>query len=104
MYAGRIVEHGKAEEVLRAPQHPYTRGLLDSVPATTTPGQRLRQIPGSAPSILQLGVGCAFTSRCTYATEKCSSMPAMSDHRTRQVRCWHPLALTEGNQSIGGKL
>ncbi|MFM7013307.1 MAG: ABC transporter ATP-binding protein [Betaproteobacteria bacterium] len=104
MYAGRIVEHGKAEEVLRSPQHPYTRGLLDSVPATTTPGQRLRQIPGSAPSIMQLGAGCAFTSRCTYANEQCSAMPAMSIEGTRQVRCWYPLALQAANQSIGGKL
>jgi peptide/nickel transport system ATP-binding protein len=102
MYAGRIVEHGKAEEVLRSPQHPYTRGLLDSVPATTTPGQRLRQIPGSAPSILQLGTGCAFASRCTYVNEKCSAMPAMSTTNVRHVRCWNPLSALPNDLRVGG--
>jgi peptide/nickel transport system ATP-binding protein len=91
MYAGRIVEQGPAEDVLNDPTHPYTRGLLDSVPATTTPGQRLRQIPGSTPSIMQLGAGCAFEARCTYVTTACAVMPKMVAMGTRTTRCWNPI-------------
>ncbi len=91
MYAGRIVEYGSAESVLNDPRHPYTRGLLDSVPATTTPGKRLRQIPGSTPSLNELGASCAFAARCAYAQSACSVMPAMSNTGKHQVRCWHPL-------------
>lgn len=91
MYAGRIVEQGPADDVLSDPTHPYTRGLLDSVPATTTPGQRLRQIPGSTPSILQLGAGCAFEARCTRVTSACSLMPDMVELGSRSTRCWNPI-------------
>jgi len=91
MYAGRIVEQGPADDVLSNPTHPYTRGLLDSVPATTTPGQRLRQIPGSTPSIMQLGAGCAFEARCTRATSACSLMPDMVTIGSRSTRCWNPI-------------
>jgi peptide/nickel transport system ATP-binding protein len=91
MYAGRIVEYGSAESVLNDPRHPYTRGLLDSVPATTTPGKRLRQIPGSTPSLTELGASCAFAARCAYAQPACSEMPAMSSTGKHHVRCWHPL-------------
>jgi peptide/nickel transport system ATP-binding protein len=91
MYAGRIVEHGLAEDVLSNPTHPYTRGLLDSVPATTTPGQRLRQIPGSAPSIMQLGAGCAFEARCTRVLPACAQMPEMVIIGSRSTRCCNPI-------------
>lgn len=99
MYAGRIVEHGLAEDVLNDPTHPYTRGLLDSVPATTTPGQRLRQIPGSAPSIMQLGAGCAFEARCTHVLPACSVMPGMVMLGTRSTRCWNPIVQQPSNAS-----
>ncbi len=72
MYAGRIVEMGDAAAVLDAPRHPYTRGLLDSVPAATQPGARLRQIRGSTPSLLRLGPGCAFRERCDRADAECA--------------------------------
>ncbi len=91
MYAGRIVEQGPAEDVLNDPTHPYSRGLLDSVPATTTPGQRLRQIPGSTPSIMQLGAGCAFEARCTHVTAACAVMPEMVTIGSRTTRCWNPI-------------
>jgi peptide/nickel transport system ATP-binding protein len=93
MYAGRIVEMGDAAEVLDAPRHPYSRGLLDSVPAATQPGQRLRQIRGSTPSVLRLGTGCAFRERCDRATAECATMPALALHDSRAVRCVHPLEL-----------
>src|SRR6185369_4991180 len=58
MYAGRIVEEGNVADVLTRPQHPYTQGLLDSVPSRSKRGTRLRQIPGMAPSALELPAGC----------------------------------------------
>ncbi|MBM3569092.1 MAG: ABC transporter ATP-binding protein, partial [Alphaproteobacteria bacterium] len=67
MYAGRIVEHGPAEAVLSRPRHPYTGGLIDSVPAASAPGAKLRQIPGSAPQPFDLPPGCAFRPRCPRA-------------------------------------
>ncbi|HYN11369.1 MAG TPA: ABC transporter ATP-binding protein [Burkholderiales bacterium] len=86
MYAGRIVEQGSVDEVLDAPRHPYTRGLLDSVPAMAA-GGRLRQIPGMTPSLARLPSGCAFRERCARADERCLVMPEMSE----RARCHHPL-------------
>ncbi len=86
MYAGRIVEQGSVDEVLDAPRHPYTRGLLDSVPAMAA-GGRLRQIPGMTPSLARLPSGCAFRERCARADERCLVMPQMSE----RARCHHPL-------------
>ncbi|HET9025246.1 MAG TPA: ABC transporter ATP-binding protein [Burkholderiaceae bacterium] len=91
MYAGRIVEIGAAGEVLDAPRHPYTRGLLDSVPAATAPGQRLKQISGSTPSPLRLGAGCAFRERCPRAGPACATMPEMTALDGRSLRCHYPL-------------
>jgi peptide/nickel transport system ATP-binding protein len=93
MYAGRIVETGTTFDVLTHPWHPYTQGLLDSVPARTARGERLRQIPGMTPSVLDLGPGCAFRDRCARATDACRETPEMRrlDDRERSVRCFHPL-------------
>jgi peptide/nickel transport system ATP-binding protein len=93
MYAGRIVEIGDAADVLDAPRHPYTRGLLDSVPAATQPGARLRQIRGSTPSLLRLGPGCAFRERCDRADAECATLPGLEATDGRSVRCVHPLEL-----------
>ena len=87
MYAGRIVESGSTEEVLHAPRHPYTRGLLDSVPANNIGHARLRQIPGMTPSLARLAAGCSFRERCSHADVQCSSMPEINNG----VRCHHPL-------------
>jgi oligopeptide/dipeptide ABC transporter ATP-binding protein len=73
MYAGRIVEQGSADQVLYAPRHPYTRGLLDSIPANNEGRSRLRQIPGMTPSLARLPGGCAFRERCGYADSACFS-------------------------------
>jgi peptide/nickel transport system ATP-binding protein len=93
MYAGRIVEQGSTMDVLTAPRHPYTRGLLDSVPGGTAPRQRLRQIPGMTPPLLDLPPGCPFRSRCFRAAPDCDRDPEMrvlgrSDH---SARCFYPL-------------
>ena len=96
MYAGRIVEQGSVFDVLSRPRHPYTQGLLDSVPSRSARGARLRQIPGMPPSVLDLPEGCAFRERCSRATEICATMPQMLpafaiDAGRRAVRCHHPL-------------
>ncbi len=93
MYAGRIVELGDAVAVLDTPRHPYTRGLLDSVPAVTHPGARLRQIRGSTPSLLRLGPGCSFLERCDRAVAGCGTMPALDVNEGRAVRCIRPLEI-----------
>jgi peptide/nickel transport system ATP-binding protein len=77
--------------VLRAPRHPYTRGLLDSLPANATPGRDLVQIPGSTPSLLDLPPGCPFAPRCGHATDLCRTEPPHINEGARAVRCHHPL-------------
>jgi peptide/nickel transport system ATP-binding protein len=91
MYAGRIVEQGCADDVLDRPLHPYTRGLLDSVPSRNRKGGPLRQIRGMTPSLLKIGNGCAFRDRCACATPACETAPAVTTPATgHEVRCWHP--------------
>jgi peptide/nickel transport system ATP-binding protein len=92
MYAGRIVEHGSVDQVLDAPLHPYTHGLIASVPSRGRRGEPLHQIPGMTPSLLDLAPGCAFRERCARADSACAKDPAMSSPVAgRQVRCFHPL-------------
>jgi peptide/nickel transport system ATP-binding protein len=92
MYAGRIVEQGSAGQILDSPSHPYTRGLLDSVPAAQQGGGRLRQIPGMAPSLARLPTGCAFRERCSRADAVCAEVPPAVGHDARSnVSCHHPL-------------
>ncbi len=91
MYAGRIVETGAVEEVLDRPLHPYTHGLIGSVPSRNARGSRLRQIPGMTPSLLNLPVGCAFRSRCPRADAACAADPPDSfPVEGRTLRCFHP--------------
>jgi peptide/nickel transport system ATP-binding protein len=91
MYAGRIVEDGPTATVLRRPRHPYTRGLLDSLPATAEPGQDLRQIPGSTPSLLALPPGCPFQPRCGRASPRCLEDPPLALDGPTAFRCHHPI-------------
>jgi peptide/nickel transport system ATP-binding protein len=92
MYAGRIVETGTVHEVLERPLHPYTRGLLDSVPSRNQPGRPLAQIPGMTPSLLALGAACAFRERCTRVVEGCASAPATRAYSAgRNLRCVNPV-------------
>ncbi len=92
MYAGRIVEEGTVDEVLDASLHPYTRGLIGSVPSRNHRGERLAQIPGMAPALINLAPGCAFRERCARASERCLDAPPFESHGPgRRVRCFHPL-------------
>jgi peptide/nickel transport system ATP-binding protein len=91
MYAGKIVESGDVNAVLDEPLHPYTRGLIGSVPGHGRRGQPLSQIPGMAPSLLNLPGGCSFRPRCSRADDACKQMPEVtSPSQGREVRCFHP--------------
>jgi len=92
MYAGKVVEAGTIGQVIDLPLHPYTHGLIGSVPSHNKRGQPLEQIPGMAPSLLSMPEGCAFHPRCPRADTQClvepgPTVPADPDHR---VRCCHP--------------
>jgi len=94
MYAGRIIEEGPVDTVLARPLHPYTRGLIGSVPSRNRRGVPLSQIPGMAPSPAELPPGCAFAPRCPRADAACTQAPAMTAHPgSRAARCWHPHAM-----------
>ena len=71
MYAGRIVECGPVRQIFEAPQHPYTRALIASVPKMTGPVGRLTTIEGQPPSLMDLPVGCRFASRCAHVEQRC---------------------------------
>ena len=75
MYAGQVVEHGPVESIFDDPQHPYTIGLMASVPPITGPRQRLTVIPGRVPLPDALGEGCRFSDRCPFATGICETRP-----------------------------
>ncbi len=90
MYAGRVVETGDAADVLDRPMHPYTAGLIGSVPSRNRRGQPLRQIPGMTPGLLSLPAGCAFRTRCGHADTACEQQPPRTGSG-HTARCFHPL-------------
>ena len=89
MYAGRIVESAPAIDLLRAPRHPYTIGLLRSIPRLGARAERLYSIPGSVPSAARLPAGCKFAPRCDRAQPPCSQdpEPQLASTQDRLVRC-----------------
>ncbi len=97
MYAGRIVEEGSLAALLRQPAHPYTRALVDAIPARVGPGTRLRVLAGTAPRRNALLLGCVFRERCPSAIDACVAAPAMqgvgAPGAWRGVRCHNPLPL-----------
>lgn len=90
MYLGKIVESGKASEVLSAPKHPYTRALVQSVPTLdrTRPPIILK---GEVPSFSNMPTGCSFQNRCPNRSGQCLQDPQISQTGDRQVRCFHPV-------------
>ena len=93
MYAGRIVEEGSADNVIDQPMHPYTAGLIGSVPSHNQRGKRLAQIPGSTPSLLNLPEGCAFRTRCGFNDDTCLREPKVTHPaKGRSLRCFHPVS------------
>jgi len=91
MYAGRIVESATADEIYASPRHPYTIGLLRSVPRLDQPiSEKLLPIEGQPPNPLDLPSGCAFHPRCPYAIDKCrvEAPPLVRGADGRAVACW----------------
>lgn len=89
MYAGRIVEQGPTTEVLRHPQHPYTKGLIASRPVPGERRRRLYSIPGQVPDLATLPAGCAFFDRCERASEVCRTGIPPLVGQTHQAACFH---------------
>jgi peptide/nickel transport system ATP-binding protein len=97
MYAGAIVESSPVHELFDAPGHPYTQGLLASIPRPDRlPGSRIRPIQGTVPSLAAMPPGCTFAPRCQLADAICARPVALSQVAPRhQVACWHHPAVAE---------
>ncbi|MDN5788152.1 ABC transporter ATP-binding protein [Pseudorhodobacter sp.] len=92
MYAGRLVETGPVADILADPRHPYTAGLIGSVPSQNSRGTRLQQIPGVTPSLDRLPSGCAFRTRCSRVRPDCANLaPPKTSEAARTFLCFHPL-------------
>lgn len=92
MYAGKIMEQAETFELFDHTMHPYTKGLLDSIPRIGQNAERLHTIPGVVPNLLHLSQGCPFSNRCEYATDQCRMEkaqlhPVAPDHQVRCFRC-----------------
>jgi oligopeptide transport system ATP-binding protein len=89
MYAGQVVEYGSVEQIYNDPLHPYTRGLIESVPRLDRRDDDLHAIPGNPPNLLALPAGCSFRDRCTRAFEACVDAPPLETLPDgRQKRCF----------------
>jgi peptide/nickel transport system ATP-binding protein len=90
MYAGRVVERASAKGVFARPMHPYTRGLLESIPQDAPSGaRRLRTIEGMVPDLRRLPAGCRFADRCPMRVDQCAAEPPLAEIEPgRWSRCW----------------
>ncbi|SEK23673.1 ABC transporter ATP-binding protein [Nonomuraea pusilla] len=100
MYAGRIVENAPVHDIYRAPAHPYTKGLLESIPRVDLKGQELYAIKGLPPNLLDLPTGCAFHPRCPYRQDNCvtSAPPLYEISGTRSSACHYWREVLDGEQ------
>ena len=108
MYAGRKVEEAGVEALFAEPQHPYTRGLMASIPrlpsmrgVPATPGSRLTEIPGMVPALTNLPQGCLFAPRCPLADQRChAEYPPFEEKRAgHSAACWHSARLAGGGNA-----
>jgi len=111
MYAGKIIERGSAKEIYANPRHPYTVGLLNSVPRLDQPRKaKLEPIEGQPPDLVNLPPGCAFRARCRWAIDKCATdiPPLMLTNDGHWSACWQSDLLGAsalgGNGSAGGQV
>ena len=90
LYAGRLAEVGPTQDIIRDPRHPYTRGLMGSIPTLTQNATRLVQIPGAMPRLSDIPAGCAFNPRCPNVTDHCrTARPSLMPLQAfREVACW----------------
>jgi oligopeptide/dipeptide ABC transporter ATP-binding protein len=106
MYAGRILEEAATEDLFGAPSHPYTRGLLDSIPRMRGADRELRAIPGMVPALQDLPPGCKFANRCSLCEDQCrvaepplfETRPDGLGHGIHGVRCWR---FSDGRRAKG---
>ena len=103
MYGGQIVETGTTEEILTRPEHPYTQGLLASLPGIGDREVRLNPIPGTVPSAVDWPEGCRFRDRCSFAWERCAELAPnllpVDGGSSRSARCW----LVDPDDSSSGR-
>jgi oligopeptide/dipeptide ABC transporter ATP-binding protein len=96
MYAGRAAERASKHDVFYAPHHPYTKGLLESIPNSSAGGDRLKPITGQPPSLIRLPSGCKFHPRCGYVMDRCLSeepnLRPVGDDGYHVSACWLPTA------------
>jgi oligopeptide/dipeptide ABC transporter ATP-binding protein len=94
MYAGEIVEAASAHELFENPRHPYTQGLLRSIPMIDRPTDYLHVIPGRPPDLTQALVSCPFVPRCPYAIARCETdhpeLRPEPGNAAHELRCWNP--------------
>jgi len=102
MYAGKIVEYADKKTIFHDPSHPYTFGLLTSIPRLDMEMKRLNVIPGTVPNPLHFPSGCKFNTRCRFATEKCQEKePSLTElEEGHLIRCWHVEKVIEEAQKI----
>ncbi|RLI54231.1 MAG: ABC transporter ATP-binding protein [Candidatus Thorarchaeota archaeon] len=100
MYAGVVVEYADTEELFSNPVHPYTTGLLEAIPKLTERIDRLKQIEGTVPNLINPPTGCRFHPRCQFATEKCANeRPVREEVKPGHwVECWHPQGSMKGRK------
>ena len=87
MYGGRMVEFGNSTEIFLEPKHPYTKGLLESIPVLTKESKP-KYIPGTPPSLVNPAKGCMFYDRCPEAMDKCKKDPPKIKTKSGYVLCW----------------
>jgi peptide/nickel transport system ATP-binding protein len=87
MYAGQIVEFGKSSDIFKNPKHPYTQGLLESIP-TLRENKKPKFIKGIPPNLAEPQSGCRFIERCPLAMEKCKKEPPKLKTDSGYVMCW----------------
>ena len=101
MYAGYVIEEAAVKELYRAPRHPYTQGLLGSLPRLdAAPNTKLASIPGQPPDQVALPVGCPFAPRCQYVIDRCAAEmpPQEMVSETHRVACWRHEELSGGSR------
>jgi len=96
MYAGRAAEKATKRDIFYAEHHPYTKGLLESIPSSSAAGTRLRPITGQPPSLIHIPAGCAFHPRCAYVMDRCLTdepdLHPVGDAGGHQSACWLPVS------------
>ena len=89
MYAGRLAEIGNVRDVVKTPQHPYAKGLMDSIPSLHHQVEQLTQIDGAMPRLTEIPPGCAFHPRCPHCFDRCRNQrPDLMDTQPSKVACW----------------